>query len=241
MSLSSEAIREIRDLLPASERLVDIGGRDFTYGKFEAVPPARIQTMKLATLEGLVAFAKKYSKTDGLDTVMITIDSHMKVSLRTSDYDGEWFNYDLFAVADAAEYVSNFEFGKRMNIEDFMIRLQTCFVKSEERDTLIKVAGNMSADSENKMEDDGISQSTTIGRAVKTKVSIKNPVTLRPYRSFQEVDQISSPFIFRIHSDQGDTPTVALYESDSGKWKLDAIDLIYRYLTAALPGIEVYK
>ena len=53
-----------------------------------------------------------------------------------------------------------------------------------------------------------------------------NPVTLRPYRTFNEVEQPASQFVFRINK----LANLALFEADGGKWKLEAVESIANYL-----------
>ncbi|NQK92942.1 hypothetical protein HO498_01330 [Streptococcus suis] len=70
---------------------------------------------------------------------------------------------------------------------------------------------------------------------VSTNMDVKstlapNPVTLRPYRTFAEVEQPASQFIYRIDK----AGYMALFEADGGKWKLDAINNIATYLKSKL-------
>jgi len=241
--LSAEVIDKIRNLMPVKDRIIDINGRKHTFGKFEPLPEPSVDTMRFATLTGFCDFvkAKVEEQVDG--GLMITVDSHTNVSLRSALCDPHWGSFENYAVANADNHTSHFGFGEKYDVEDFMIRLQTSFVDSEQRNNLIKVAGNMSSDSEHKMEDDGVTQSTTVGRAVKTKVHIQNPIKLRPYRTFHEDEQIESPFVFRIHpGERGyDGPALALYESDSGKWKLDAISAIAKWIGERVGDVPVYQ
>lgn len=57
-----------------------------------------------------------------------------------------------------------------------------------------------------------------------------NPVTLRPYRTFNEVEQPASQFVFRVNK----SANLALFEADGGKWKLDAVKNISDYLKTEL-------
>jgi len=86
----------------------------------------------------------------------------------------------------------------------------------------------------------GVSQSVTAraGLARVAEVPVTNPVTLRPYRTFAEVEQPASPFILRLKRKDGEMPQCALFEADGGKWKIEAIQNIaraLRVLTAELP------
>ena len=69
-------------------------------------------------------------------------------------------------------------------------------------------------------------------------VVIKNPVYLRPFRTFCEIDQPESPFILRIRNSDGKgVPEIALYEADGGLWKHRAIQGIHAYLDKALDNL----
>ncbi|VTS32597.1 phage protein [Streptococcus pseudoporcinus] len=75
-------------------------------------------------------------------------------------------------------------------------------------------------------------KTATIKQGVASLVKAKapNPVTLRPYRTFAEVEQPASQFIFRINQ----RAEMALFEADGGKWRLDAINNIANFLKEEL-------
>src|SRR5699024_2066082 len=80
--------------------------------------------------------------------------------------------------------------------------------------------------------DDGVSQAVTIntGIASASDVKVPNPVTLKPYRTFVEVEQPASEFVFRMK----DGPSAALFEPDGGAWRNEAISNIHDFLVLAL-------
>ena len=85
------------------------------------------------------------------------------------------------------------------------------------------------------ISDDGVSQKTTIksGIANKTDVIVPNPVKLRPYRTFAEIEQPQSSYVFRIQdSDRG--PSFKLVEADGGLWKNATMKKIKDYLAYEL-------
>lgn len=61
-----------------------------------------------------------------------------------------------------------------------------------------------------------------------------NPVYLAPYRTFAEIEQPVSKFVFRMESG----PKAALFEADGGAWKNEAILKIKEYLQKELSGIK---
>ena len=92
------------------------------------------------------------------------------------------------------------------------------------------VAGNIQADTTANYSDDGTSQKTTIksGIANNTDVIVPNPVILRPYRTFNEVEQPESAYVFRIKdSERG--PMFKLVEADGGIWKAAAMKKIKEF------------
>jgi hypothetical protein len=61
---------------------------------------------------------------------------------------------------------------------------------------------------------------------------------LSPYRTFRELNQPESAFIFRMRGGgEGKAPQCALFEADGGKWKLDAVQAIKLWLADFCPGI----
>ena len=131
-----------------------------------------------------------------------------------------------------------FCFGAFHPAENFIISLQAQFVQDETTAQIMKVVGNITEEAEHKIMDDGVTQTVTAkaGIAKIENVSVPNPVELRPYRTFQEIEQPASKFVFRMKkSRDGDGPTCALFEADGGAWKNEAISNIKDYLVANLP------
>lgn len=131
---------------------------------------------------------------------------------------------------------SEFRNGAAYDQERFIIELQSNFEPTEDLKTLLRVAGNVEAKTTQNYGDDGISQKTTIksGIASKTDVLVPNPVTLRPYRTFLEVEQPESQFVFRISEGRGGEPEFRLIEAEGGLWKLKAVGSIKAYLKEML-------
>ena len=91
--------------------------------------------------------------------------------------------------------------------------------------------------------DDGVSQKATIktGIASKEAAIVPSPVTLTPYRTFTEIAQSPSQFIFRMKQNGG-VIQCALFEADGGAWKNYVKDAIAEYLNDLLrdePNITI--
>lgn len=72
-----------------------------------------------------------------------------------------------------------------------------------------------------------------VGVAVKADALVPNPVELIPFRTFQEVDQPASKFVFRVGNQE--VPTFKLVEAENSIWKNQAIENVKRFLRDALP------
>lgn len=136
---------------------------------------------------------------------------------------------------EASAIIPNFRFDQWYDQERFLIEMQADFVVSEDLETILKVAGNVEAKTTANYGDDGVTQKTTIkqGIASKADVLVPNPVTLTPYRTFLEVEQPASEFVFRIRDDSG-TPVFKIVEAEGGLWRYEAMQNIKDYLTEAL-------
>ncbi|MGF9907297.1 hypothetical protein [Brevibacillus porteri] len=123
-------------------------------------------------------------------------------------------------------------FGQFLNAEPFNILLQSCFVPNEARSVVLKVIGNIKEETVSNIGDDGVSQQVTAKTGVTTveNIVVPNPVSLKPFRTFVEIEQPESEFVFRMKSG----PSAALFEADGGAWKLTAIARISEYLQGAL-------
>lgn len=131
---------------------------------------------------------------------------------------------------------NGFLFNHYYDQEDFIINMQTAFEQSNETALILTVAGNVENKTVANYGDDGTSQKATISKGIagKEDVIVPNPVTLRPYRTFLEVEQPESKFIFRIREDNSGAPAFKLVDADGGLWKYSAVEKIKDYLRASL-------
>jgi hypothetical protein len=131
---------------------------------------------------------------------------------------------------------NNIVYNRFMDTDDFNIMLQSSFVDNRDRTILLKVTGLIQDKAVKEVGDDGVSQAVTIKTGVANvgDVKVPNPVELAPYRTFPEIIQPESKFIFRMQSG----PQAALFEADGGAWRNMAMDLIKKYLEEQLSGLE---
>ncbi len=128
--------------------------------------------------------------------------------------------------------ITGFPFNDFTSQEKFIIGLQSCFEHTDDLAYLIELASHIDSTEKVTLEDTGAAQIVTThqGIAFKEAKAIKGGVKLAPYRTFRDVDQPVSEFIFRVR----DGGSCGLYEADGGRWKLDAINAIAAWLTNRL-------
>lgn len=145
--------------------------------------------------------------------------------------------------------VPEFDFNVFMEQERFIIGIQSKFLdtegsgfKSNDKALLLKFAGTVENGTIAEYGDDGVTQKATVrtGIASKSDAIVPNPVRLIPYRTFTEVEQPSSEFIFRMKEDRGGT-VCAIFEADGGAWKNEAMKNIKDYLAEQLKNYPMFK
>lgn len=194
--------------------------------KVHKVPAPTAGFLELNSLSGLVDYIQ--SGFDHQDTVMIHVESPTVVTCFSK------VNQDLkrHEWVRATAWVPNYSFDRFYDAETFNIKLQSVFCGTEDRDIMLKVVGNIKEEAVSTVGDDGTSQSVVAktGIASVGNVKVPNPVSLAPYRTFAEIRQPLSDFVFRMQNG----PQCALFEADGGRWKTEAMDTIKQYLREEL-------
>lgn len=139
-------------------------------------------------------------------------------------------------IMEAKPLLREIPFGRYISGEEMVVLLQSCFVRNEgDWAKVLALAGNVSAGATRDYTDDGMSQAVTarVGVASKADVVVPNPVMLAPYRTFPEIKQPVSSFVFRARSNGADSaPSFALFEADGGAWRIEAMQSIAEWLQA---------
>lgn len=234
-----EALEYAVDLAGNEKKIVDdkTGKQFFDANKFslkELNPKKYPSSIRVRTLTGLINYLTEDHTLDGLadEKLIIHVKDPENVELYT-ELDEEQ-KRKTFMVVDAQ--IPEFRYGRFHSVEEFNIKLQSVFIKTEERDLLLSFSSAISIDNGAKVEDNGVSQTTTIRNGVSSisNAVAPNPVSLKPFRTFTEVDQPESDFVFRLNQDA----QLALFEADGGIWKNEAMIAIKEYLEENLRQFE---
>lgn len=137
---------------------------------------------------------------------------------------------------DASVIPVKFPFSRWLDRETANIEIQSKFVETDNKALLLKYIGNLTEGSSHTQTDDGVTQTATIKTGVASVGEAKapNPIVLKPYRTFLEVDQPESSFVFRMRGGL----EVALYEADGGQWRNEAICNVSEYLNKEMAELS---
>ena len=127
--------------------------------------------------------------------------------------------------------VPGWESDKKLSFTDALIALRTRFQPSADTDYLLRLLSDISNGAKVTFTDNGMASTivSSKGVALQENAIIKPIVSLKPYRTFQEVEQPEGKFHIRI-SENG----IRFIEADGGMWKLTARQTVRDYLLAEL-------
>ena len=243
-----EAIDKVLSL--AAPNKVEFGGQTYYDRDLTMLKSPRPGMVSVSTLQGLADLYN--SNLDGVNSggealVHITSPTTVEIVSKKSDEQGR---RQIWAKSQYPTDIQKFSFGQWLNTENFIIGLQSCFQRTfiekpdgkvvGDLDYVLKVASNVSAESKVTNADDGISQNIEMAKGIvlKEQATLKSRVQLAPFRTFSEIDQPVSMFVFRVREQNGSIH-LALFEADGGRWRLDAVASIAKWLKAHFGKVPI--
>jgi len=218
----SDVVKAIQDSTEVS--IITIEGEHYTSRPVSLPPPEPIpDKLTVHTLNGVATFCNTFTDAE-ISYVHVESARSIKV---WGNVQGRHRQRACFLHATLFRE-QGFPFGKSLDQESFVIGVQAAFVDNENRVKFLRVAGSITEEGSLKASDDGVSQALAVrsGVSLDSSLEFKNPVWLAPYRTFPEVEQPSSPFIFRAAKG----PQLCLHETGETEWQLTAIKAIAAYL-----------
>ena len=189
--------------------------------------------MSLNNLNATIDFLHATCREGDFEYPLIVSCTHKDISVYSSL--DKYKNRDT--ILSVSPVTPSITFDYYMDLEEFIIQLQTCFVNTLNKQKLLELVSSFVESEKLEIADNGISQTVSIekGAAVKSKNSVEvNPfVRLAAYRTYAEVEQPETIYLLRVK--QGNR--IALYEADGGKWKLDAQSNVSEYLRNGLADL----
>ena len=184
MDMTREALQYVVGLKRAE--VINIDGENYVDRDLDRVDKAlRAEPLKMGTLTSLLDYLKA-----GIDPLPEKMLAQVlsPTSIRVvSTLDQDRKREELVRVE--AE-TPGFEYGKYMSQESFLIALQAKFLPGKDRELLLKFAGTVRDESIAEYGDSGVTQKATIKTGISTvsDAIVPNPVVLRPFRTFTEVE-----------------------------------------------------
>jgi hypothetical protein len=201
------------------------------------IAPVATPVLQLSTLSGLVsAFKSDVDGFTGLGKSAVQVESFDSVALVSLAAD-KWGRRHVWARAKSQE-VNPFKFGEYQDPETFLIMAQASFMPIDGHySNMLRLCSSLKAGSSVEVADDGYSQKVVIqeGGVQHGEVELPPRVSLRPYRTFREIDPVESDFLLRFKGQKDALPAVALIPVDAGRWKTDTAHAVARWLASNLP------
>lgn len=237
-----EALEYLKELGVSSNKpqVLEIEGRRFHQGELAEIGDPTVKELELRSLSSMVEYVKsKFDKEAHLNRLMIHVQASGLVKLY-GPLVGKLLTRHEYC--ESAVIREGFPFGLRLTPEDFNLQLQMNVEDKFDRAKLLKLSGTVGCEKSMTSYDDGHTQQVSIrkGAVLQETETVPNPVTLSPYRTFSEIEQPSSPFVFRVHDNGPDKlPSLSIHECDGGLWMQTAMQSIKKYLKKALPDVQV--
>lgn len=232
-----EALKYIVGLsCPTIQKIGDETYSDKPLNRISYVP--RAKSIEMNTLSSLIDYIKS-----GVDSFCDQMIIHVQSPTRVCMYSALDCEREREYVVEVNAQLPRFAFDQFQDHEAFCIGVHSKCIDDPETDKalLLRFAGTVEAGSVAEYGDDGVSQKATVktGIASKGEAIVPSPARLKPFRTFVEVEQPVSSFIFRMKEDKySKAIQCALFEADGGAWKLEAMEAIRAYLSGELEGVE---
>lgn len=235
-----ESVAQLGADAATPEILTNAKGHEYStkplYEVIAPKPPAPSR-LEVSTLTGIVAYLlANPDKTLSHRICHVISPSSVQVYSSLDDLK----NRHYFIAANTL--LEPFRFGQWYPHEEFIIQLQSRFQPTDDSAAILKLVGNIKDETVSLYNDDGVTQQVTArtGIARVEDAPVPPRVKLAPFRTFLEVDRPESEFVFRLkQTGNGGPPNAALFESDGGAWKNEAIANILGYLKQELAELDV--
>lgn len=227
-------------------------GRDYYMGSNNKLVPVEPPRMELphpraiASLDALVTMIRsegihmsyplEYGDSEqGDDTLFVLVKSPTEVVCSTSMLTmPDYLRAELYKAH--CSMVSDFTPGYKYSHETMMIMLRAQFQANEDRDYLLGLLANVSSEATVRSEDNGLGQSVSVNKGIRNiqMQPVRSIVSLRPYRTFHEIEQPESEFLVRLSAEEDGSVSIALHQADGGMWEMYARRRIADYLRQQL-------
>lgn len=218
-----EAIAYLRET--AEPKIIEVAGRTFSVdneGSYQEIKhfEPRPETIKLSSLDALVKVVRRESSGFfvGGGPLYISVGSCDKISCFTSPIDDLDCDRVHWYTVEATD-IPGWDATVKMPFDQAAVALQTRFQDTDDKQYTLTLLSQITTGAKVTYNDIGVATTVVTQRGVslQTNSTIKPLVKLRPYRTFQEVEQPEGLFLIRI-----DERGITFTEADGGMWRLQA-------------------
>ena len=242
--LTAEVINKIESLVIAANkkenRVIEIGGHPFKAETLTRIfDSPRPGTIDVCSLSAIVEYVG--NTLEGIDPAKLFahIVSPEEVLLLET-FSGDEKYRTCYMRARLVNDCKPFEFGHWYESEAFIIALMSLFKDTEDRKVVLTIASYLVSESMIAKTDNGATMKTQASQGVINTSDAVDPgvAVLKPFRTFRQVDQPASSFLFRYRALE-DKVVLTLIEADGGAWKHEAIANIQAYIEKEVPELKV--
>lgn len=216
----------------ATPQTYHIDGRDYSLERLYRIDPPKYKPSELSVtgLDSVCKLVRNEAEKVGRK-LFIQVKSYREVDV-FSTYDDQ---YERFAMYTCTADTPQVTMGRFMAYENAVIELRSLYIPNEGTKYLLSLLSSISNESKVTSSDNGVTQKVEAksGISLKEMVEIKPRVSLKPFRTFIEVEQPESEFLLRI--DQNGC--IGMFPADGGVWKLEATRNVAGYFEAALKDL----
>ena len=189
------------------------------------------ETQIVNSMDALVQLVKKEQQER---QVFVSVERHDYVEVYDSpSKEARWKRNVLYAAR--ATDIPGWESEVQMGFDNATVALMTRFQDGGYREYTLQLLSQITTGAKVTYTDNGVASTivTQKGAALAQNTTIKPLVKLRPYRTFQEIEQPEGIFLIRI-SERG----ITFREADGGMWKLTARNTAKAWLQEQLKDME---
>ena len=188
-------------------------------------------TVRLNSLDALVQLVKKEQQDR---QIFVSVTGHDEVDVYDSPSEDRRWKRNVLYNARAID-IPGWESEVQMGFDQAAVALMTRFQDGGDREYTLQLLSQITTGAKVTYTDNGVASTivTQKGAALAQNTTIKPLVKLRPYRTFQEIEQPEGIFLIRI-SERG----ITFREADGGMWKLTARNTAKAWLQEQLKDME---
>lgn len=221
-------IEKIEEMADRTKIINDSIGREYSINNLYPIARPAPDVIEVTTLTGFAQYVNTVHQGEIPPGSYIHIISPEKVQFIS--HIQAFQERDTFITASPIKY--SFIPGSFLDLESFIILLQTQFAQDDTIKNMLELASNISDKTVTTFADDGVAQGVTVKAGIhrEANAEVPNPVNLALYRTFAEITQPYSLYVFRMRQNTNSLPSCALFDTGDKKWILEAIGSIKTWL-----------